>query len=516
MKCYVREATVSLLLLLLLVHSCACARILGINPTPSISHQLPFLIIMRALAERGHQVTIITTDPIKDPAPNMTQIDMSFMYDMWKEDIDFLKNSLLSKSELMVIIEEHVKKACDAQLKIPGLKELQFGEKFDLAIIETFLYDCHFGLVHRLGPPPVIGFWSAELYALLHIIVGNPINPAYYPDFETSYTDHMTLLERADNAYEMLQSIRRFERISTSLEEVMREHLGSDLPSMLDMQYNISLLLATTHFSSDYPKPMQPSVIQMTGLHVKGKPNPLPKEIQSFLDDAEQGAIYFSLGSNMKSNSLPKNIRQSLMDAFSELPQRVLWKFEDDDLPGKPSNVMIAKWLPQQDVLAHKNVQLFMTQGGLQSFNEASYYGVPLVGIPFFGDQGHNVGKMLEAGIGVKLDFNTITKEKVLNAVQTVLDNPSYQENMKHFSAIYREHQSTSLERAVWWVEYVIRHKGAPHLRSAALDLHWWQLLLLDVIGFILAVAAVGAFILYKLTLRLRSLLTPARKLKKH
>ncbi|KAJ4430001.1 hypothetical protein ANN_22205, partial [Periplaneta americana] len=31
------------------------------------------------------------------------------------------------------------------------------------------------------------------------------------------------------------------------------------------------------------------------------------------------------------------------------------------------------------------------------------------------------------------------------------------------------------LDRAVWWVEYVIRHKGARHLRSAALELMWYQ-----------------------------------------
>ncbi|XP_046994322.1 UDP-glucosyltransferase 2-like [Schistocerca americana] len=121
---------------------------------------------------------------------------------------------------------------------------------------------------------------------------------------------------------------------------------------------------------------------------------------------------------------------------------------------------------------------------------------------------------MVRAGIGVKLDFRTITKQSVLQAVRTVLEDPSYQENMKRFSAVYREHQSTSLENAVWWVEYVIRHQGAPHLRSAALDLHWWQLLLLDVIAFILAVAAVAAFVLYKLIRWLLTLLSRPSKQK--
>lgn len=44
----------------------------------------------------------------------------------------------------------------------------------------------------------------------------------------------------------------------------------------------------------------------------------------------------------------------------------------------------------------------------------------------------------------------------------------------------------SSLDRAVWWIEYVIRNKGNPYLRSPTADLPWVQLLMLDVIGFFL------------------------------
>lgn len=56
----------------------------------------------------------------------------------------------------------------------------------------------------------------------------------------------------------------------------------------------------------------------------------------------------------------------------------------------------------------------------------------------------------------------------------------------------------TGLEKAVWWTEYVIRHKGAPHLRSPALDLPIYQYFLLDIIGFVLLVLGIGLFVLYK------------------
>jgi len=53
------------LLLLYAVCSTQAANILGIFPTPSISHQLPFQAIMKALAARGHQITVISPNPLK-------------------------------------------------------------------------------------------------------------------------------------------------------------------------------------------------------------------------------------------------------------------------------------------------------------------------------------------------------------------------------------------------------------------------------------------------------------------
>lgn len=44
------------------------------------------------------------------------------------------------------------------------------------------------------------------------------------------------------------------------------------------------------------------------------------------------------------------------------------------------------------------------------------------------------------------------------------------------------------LELAVFWTEFVMRHKGAQHLRVAAQDLNWIQYHSLDVIGFLLLI----------------------------
>jgi glucuronosyltransferase len=84
------------------------------------------------------------------------------------------------------------------------------------------------------------------------------------------------------------------------------------------------------------------------------------QDIKEFLDKSEHGAIYFSLGSIVRTDTLAADKRDAFLQAFSELPQRVLWKWEADTIPGKPSNVKIARWLPQVDVL-RKFVARFIT-----------------------------------------------------------------------------------------------------------------------------------------------------------
>jgi glucuronosyltransferase len=80
----------------------------------------------------------------------------------------------------------------------------------------------------------------------------------------------------------------------------------------------------------------------------------------------------------------------------------------------------------------------------------------------------------------------------------------TFDENALRLSHIYRDQPRTSIEQAVNWTEYVIRHKGAPHLRSAALDLTWYQYFLLDVIA-VLALAVGSVVLIVFVTLRLVS-----------
>lgn len=62
-------------------------------------------------------------------------------------------------------------------------------------------------------------------------------------------------------------------------------------------------------------------------------------------------------------------------------------------------------------------------QGGLQSIQEAVYYGVPLLALPFFGDQNFNGRKIVDSKIGKVLHVDTMTKDSIAEAIDELLHN---------------------------------------------------------------------------------------------
>lgn len=81
--------------------------------------------------------------------------------------------------------------------------------------------------------------------------------------------------------------------------------------------------------------------------------------------------------------------------------------------------------------------------------------------------------------------------------INVTLDNFRYANNMKKVSEIYKDRPMSPMDTAIYWIEYVIRHKGARHLRSAAADLPFYQYLLLDVIAFILLIFVSSILLMY-------------------
>lgn len=143
------------------------------------------------------------------------------------------------------------------------------------------------------------------------------------------------------------------------------------------------------------------------------------------MDKAIEGVIYFSFGSVVKGTHLPKNDVKIFLRQLGQLKQKVLWKWESDDLPELPPNVIVKKWFPQVDILGHPNCVLFITHGGIQSTVEAVYYGVPMLAIAVFGDQLYNSIMMQSRGAAIRLKYIDFTEQQFGDALHKILKDNS-------------------------------------------------------------------------------------------
>lgn len=242
----------------------------------------------------------------------------------------------------------------------PGIQNLMTdpNEHFDLVIVEQFLNDVFKGFAYHFKAP-LVAISSTGSGPWLNGLLGNPSLNSYIPGISKSYTTKMDFWERLHNGLSTLtHNINRYLHYYPKMNEVLQKHFPGS-PPLEELNKNISLVLLNSHVSSNHPVPHVPNMIEIGGFHVY-PPKKLPEDLQEYLDSAEEGVIYFSMGSNQQSRYFPEEKRKSFIEAFSQLNVKILWKFEDENLPGMPPNVKLKKWLPQQDVLGECAIVLGM------------------------------------------------------------------------------------------------------------------------------------------------------------
>ncbi|XP_018561507.1 UDP-glucuronosyltransferase 2B7 [Anoplophora glabripennis] len=488
-------------LIVLFTWPCHGANILAILPSPSYSHQIAYTHIWKELSLRGHKVTLITTDPVKDPKlTNLTEIDMKSTYELMGK-LSNISKSAFTMWNVYRTVQNFLNSVAEAQLSHAEVQSLIHNKShFDVVLVE-FIY-VEFLAFAEIYDCPKILFSTFDPYSLIHSLLGNPINPVLYPDMGATFYGSLNFKERVTSSLFTLYSLYYFYYESYyQKSEIIKKYFSisrtaHELVSDVDMLFlNVNPILQPI-------RALGPSTIMIGGNRGVIDSTPLPKDLANFLDNAKDGFVYFSLGSNVKSKDLLTETREAIIEAFRELPFKVLWKFEADELPNKPDNVKIIKWAPQQAVLSHPNIKAFVTQGGLQSFEEALYCEVPFVVIPFFGDQEQNAKVIENKGMGVVINKKfSVGKIELKNAILEVTKNTKYHDAVKRVKQWVVDSPMTGLEKAVWWTEYVIRNKGAKHLRNPAADIPLYQYFLVDVIGF-LVLAISATFLLLFLFIR--------------
>lgn len=282
-----------------------------------------------------------------------------------------------------------------------------------------------------------------------------------------------------------------------AIDAQMKKLYGANSPSADELDKSTVLMLVNSNPAVDFAESLPPNIIQVGGVQIK-EAKPLPSDINDFIMKGKKGAVVMGLGTNMRSDEIGSVAINSIVEAFRQIPDyNFIWKFETAEaLKNIPANLMIRDWLPQNDILAHPNIKAFITHGGLLSTHEAIWHGVPMVVIPFFSDQHRNSHRIVSSGVGLKVNYHTITADKLSRAIIEVLHSSKFKKNVQLKSKRFRDQPEKPLDRAVWWSEYVMRNPKPNHLRQPTFNLgllgpHLWDIQVLIILIILIAICLV-------------------------
>ena len=183
-----------------------------------------------------------------------------------------------------------------------------------------------------------------------------------------------------------------------------------------------------------------------------GKPFPAEDKIGEFLDKSKNGVVFMSFGSVIKASVMPIENKDIILKVFARFPQYdFIWKWEEE-LPNAPKNVLgmnhytfytyiiicltvsinstckiyitnsflsVSDWLPQQDILAHPNLKVFITHAGQSSMQELLCHQKPALAVPVQGDQPLNAKELVRMEVGLSVPYPSLNEDDLYQVIHT-------------------------------------------------------------------------------------------------
>jgi MGT family glycosyltransferase len=101
-----------------------------------------------------------------------------------------------------------------------------------------------------------------------------------------------------------------------------------------------------------------------------------------------------------------------------------------------PENFIVRNYVPQSAVLAYTDVAV--THAGMNSISDLIYSNTPFVSLPMGADQPALAKKAAELGATITLDVNNLRPEVLRQAIEKVLSDSSYRDNIKKISDSFK------------------------------------------------------------------------------
>ncbi|XP_036919069.1 UDP-glucuronosyltransferase 3A1-like isoform X1 [Sturnira hondurensis] len=486
------------------------------------SHYLLMDRVSQTLQDHGHDVTFLQSSELSFTSG--FKVEKKYQVVVWsppedynqeyKKYVDFFLNEGLQGRDLLTNLLKFMKlhaMQCSHLLRSTDIMGALKNASFDLVVIDGSDSGA-FLLAEKLGRP-----WVAILPVTFGgLSFGLPEPVSYVPVFSSLLTDRMDFWGRVKNSLMVLISAWVEWSISAQFDDLIREHFPEDSrPVLFHLRRKAELWFVNSDFALEFARPLLPNTVYIGGL-MSRPVEPVPPEYEKFIASfGDAGFVLVALGSVV--SNFPPQMLKEMNSAFEQLPQGVIWKCSPSRWPRDiklAANVKIVDWLPQNDLLAHPSIRLFVTHGGLNSVMESIQHGVPMVGIPLQWDQPENIIRVEAKNLGVSIRMEQLTAETLVRKMKQVIEDKRYKAAAVAASIIRHSHPLTPAQRLVGWIDHILQTGGAAHLKPHAFQQPWYEQYLLDVFLFLLVLTLGTAWLCGKLLGLVARWLCGARKLK--
>ncbi|GMS86947.1 hypothetical protein PENTCL1PPCAC_9122 [Pristionchus entomophagus] len=486
------------LLLLVVFLSADAHKILVYNMKFAHSHSNFLGNIADLLVEAGHDVTSLIPEvnqKIKDGSTKTKVVRVAPHPDAGAvlAKMDTGEIDMFSFSELNPILPFIMNgetailfgKQCEATLDSGEIEKLQ-KEKFDVYIVESFDF-CGMMLSHLLKPRAVIKTSSTIIFGDHFDELGVPFPHSYNPSSLTRSLDVHSMSSRAWNFYADYLTRLQFSKARSNVQTLFKERFGADYPSLKEISSNVAYVFTNTEPLIDFATPTLTRVIDIGGLGAK-----VPKELDEYWTSVmtrRPKVVLMSFGSMAKSYLLAPTVKEALLKVVSSFPSvTFIWKYEKKDEfalgdAAKIDNLVLTDWMPQNDLLNHPNLAVFITHGGMGSVQELALRGKPAILIPIFGDQPRNAAMIEHNRLGKVLGKLEIgNHEKIIALLKELMGNPEYANNSRRVAQMLLKKPFSSKEKLLKHVDFAAEFGPSSALRPQSQDMSFIQYHNLDIL----------------------------------
>ena len=254
-----------------------------------------------------------------------------------------------------------------------------------------------------------------------------------FPVLGSQFTENMTFTQRLFNSLMFLlvyavklsvilrNTVVMGAKQCPPVSKVLYSGAGNGYPLLINSVIGFEFprsQFAVTHYTG----PLLPISISYSSLNVSAS-------IANWLQyKNSNGVIFISMGSTAH---LTHSIAKSIIESVQLVNFSAIWSLgasEQNILDGIEFNrtqIFVASWLPQKDVLNHPSVKIAVLHGGLGGIQEALLSKVPIICLPQMFDQWDNAVRIEFHHLGMMINPHSLTRDKMVNAINSILQHYS-------------------------------------------------------------------------------------------